>query len=184
MVPVGRVGTIRARGLEALKSRIASVEPRLGRPLVDLATWEQISVLSPIRVRAAAWVADGAALMGDAAHACHPHVAQGSTQAMEDGKVLADVLETCFSRGDFSASGLARYEGARRPVVQRLQRVADEYAWLWETESPTLARLRDRIFRNIGDRPGLLSRVAATEAGIEARPLSFVERLQVLGLCP
>ncbi|MBI4400521.1 MAG: hypothetical protein HY581_02675 [Nitrospirae bacterium] len=34
-----------------------------------------------------------------------------------------------------------------------------------------------------GDRPGLLDKVAATEAGIESRPLSFVERLQAVGLC-
>ena len=137
-----------------------------------------------MRVRTAKWVVDGAALLGDAAHACHPHVAQGTFQAMADGKVLAEVLDTsCFGRGDFSARALSPYEETRRPVIERVQRVADEYVWLWETGNPLVAWLRDRIFRNIGDRPHLLQRVAATEAGIDSSPLTFVERLQALGLC-
>ncbi|MDC4226010.1 MAG: FAD-dependent monooxygenase [Candidatus Manganitrophus sp.] len=49
------------------------------------------------------WVTEGAALIGDAAHAMNPHVAQGRNTAMEDGLVLAEVLEECFRKGDFSA---------------------------------------------------------------------------------
>ena len=142
-----------------------------------------MSCLLPVQVRAARWVAEGAALLGDAAHACHPHVAQGSFQAMEDAKVLAEVLDVCLSRGEFSARALAPYEEIRRPVVERLQQVANEYVWLWETKNPVLARLRDRIFRNVGERPELLYRVAAIEAGIASGPLTFAERLQALGVC-
>lgn len=53
------------------------------------------------RVRCRRWVTDGAALIGDAAHAMNPHVAQGRNTAMEDGIVLAEVLEECFRKGDF-----------------------------------------------------------------------------------
>jgi len=136
-----------------------------------------------VKVRAASWVADGAALMGDAVHAGHPHVAQGTFQAMEDAKVLSDVFTQCFGRGDFSAGALAPYEEVRRPVVTRLQWVADEYAWLWETKNLVLTRLRDRIFQNVGSRPDLLQKVAATEAGIDIRPFTILERLQALGVC-
>ena len=184
MVPADRIPTMGQEGLERVKQHIARVEPRIGDALRTITSWEHVSRLVPMRVRTAKWVVDGAALIGDAAHACHPHVAQGTFQAMEDGKALAEVLDTsCFGRGDFSARALAPYEEARRPVIERIQQVADEYVWLWETGNPLVAWLRDRIFRNIGDRPHLLQRVAATEAGIDPSPLTFVERLQALGLC-
>lgn len=184
MVPADKIPTMGQEGLERVKRHIARVEPRIGDALRTITSWEHVSRLVPIRVRTAKWVVDGAALIGDAAHACHPHVAQGTFHAMADGKALAEVLEmSCFVRGDFSARALAPYEEARRPVIERVQRVADEYVWLWETGNPLVAWFRDRIFRNIGDRPHLLQRVAATEAGIDSSPLTFVERLQALGLC-
>jgi 2-polyprenyl-6-methoxyphenol hydroxylase-like FAD-dependent oxidoreductase len=183
MVPADRIPTMGQEGLDQVKRHIARIEPSIADALETIASWEQISRLCPVRVRAAEWVADGAALIGDAAHACHPHVAQGTFQAMEDGKVLAEVVERCFRQGEFSARMLAPYQEMRRSVAARLQRIADEYVWLWETAHPLVVRLRDRIFRNIGSRPALLQRVAAAEAGIDPSPLTFVERLQALGLC-
>ncbi len=183
MVPADRIPTMGQEGLELVKRHIAQVEPRIGDALGTITSWEHVSRLCPVRVRTAKWVVDGAALIGDAAHACHPHVAQGTFQAMEDGKILTEVLERCFRKGEFSARMLAPYEETRRSVVARLQRIADEYVWLWETTHPLLARLRDRIFRNIGSRPALLQKVAATEAGIDSRPLTLMERLQALGVC-
>jgi 2-polyprenyl-6-methoxyphenol hydroxylase-like FAD-dependent oxidoreductase len=184
MVPADRIAMMGQEGLEMVKHHIARVEPRIADELGTITSWEHVSRLFPVRVRTAKWVVDGAALIGDAAHACHPHVAQGTLQGMEDAKALAEVLDaSCFGRGDFSARALAPYEEARRPVIERLQRVADEYVWLWETGNPLVVRLRDRIFRNIGDRPHLLQKVAATEAGIAPSPLTLMERLQALGLC-
>ena len=182
MVPACAPQTIGGQELSALKNRLCAIAPALDEPLNQITSWEQVSYLAPVRVRVARWVTDGATLMGDAAHACHPHVAQGVFQAMEDSRVLAKVLETCFTRGDFSARALAPYEVTRRPVVERLQRVADEYAWLWETKNPLFTWLRDRIFRNVGQAPELLQRIVAIEAGIETKPLTLVERLQALGI--
>lgn len=183
MVPAGASKTTDGQALSALRSRVCAIAPALDEPLSRITSWEQVSYLAPVRVRVATWVTDGAALMGDAAHACHPHVAQGVFHAMEDARVLAEVLETCFARGNFSARALVPYELTRRPVVECLQRVADEYAWLWETKNPLFTWLRDRIFRNVGQVPKLLQRIVAIEAGIETKPLSLVERLQALGVC-
>ncbi len=182
MVGTGDLATTAGERLAAIGRRITSIEPDLEDSLENVTDETRVSRLNPVRVRAASWVSDGAALVGDAAHACHPHVAQGSFQAMEDGRVLATVLESCFKRGDFSASALGPYEEMRRPVVERLQRVADEYAWLWETKNRALLWLRDRTFRTIGSRPDLLQKIAATEAGIDIRPLSVMERLQAMGV--
>lgn len=182
MVPARGLSTVTVEMLAAIRKRVTSIEPGLEDSLMDRTDETRVSRLYPVRVRTASWVSSGAALLGDAAHACHPHVAQGSFQAMEDGRVLAKVLERCFGRGDFSARALAPYEQERRPVVQRLQRVADEYTWLWEAKSPLFAWLRDRIFRTVGSRPDLLQKIAATEAGIDIRPLGVMERLQAMGV--
>lgn len=53
------------------------------------------------------------ALLGDAAHAMTPFLAQGACQALEDAAVLAEL------DGD-----LQRYDRARRPRSQRVQRMA------------------------------------------------------------
>jgi 2-polyprenyl-6-methoxyphenol hydroxylase-like FAD-dependent oxidoreductase len=182
MLPVSSLRTMDQQGLASVRARIVAIEPDLRSAWRDLTAETQVSAFMPRQVRTKAWVTDGAALIGDAAHACHPHVAQGSLQAVEDAKVLAVVLESCFARGDFSVHALALYEQTRRPVVERVQRVADEYVWLWETDGPLLAWIRDRIFANVGESPKLLCRLAATEAGIEPRPLSFLGRLQALGV--
>jgi 2-polyprenyl-6-methoxyphenol hydroxylase-like FAD-dependent oxidoreductase len=183
MVPTAQLDRMDADGLAWARRRIVAIEPGLKDVLSVSGSWECKSQLVPVRLRVSSWTADGAALIGDAAHACHPHVAQGSFQAMEDGKVLAEVLDQCFARGDVSSRALAAYENIRRPVCERLQRVANEYAWLWENRNPILVRLRDRIFRTIGNRPELLYKVAATEAGLLTSSLTFRERLQALGVC-
>jgi len=69
---------------------------------------------------------------------------------------------------------------ARR--VEALQRIAHEYAWLWNTGNPLFMWLRDRAFYEIGRRPRLLLKVAETEAGLRVAPLTVSERLQALGV--
>ena len=63
------------------------------------------------RVRTSRWVADGAVLIGDAAHAMNPHASQGRMQAMVDAVTLADLIPACLAAGDCSASRLAAYDG-------------------------------------------------------------------------
>lgn len=184
MVPAEGFDAVKARGLSALKAEISAIDEGMADALSEVTDWSRVSYMDCQTARVVSWVADGVALLGDAAHACHPHVAQGSTQAMLDAMALWRVLSRCFDTGDFSAERLAAYEDARRPSVDALQRIAHEYAWLWNTGNPLLAWLRDRAFRRIGRRPNLLSKVLETEAGLRVAPLSVPERLQAVGMLP
>jgi 2-polyprenyl-6-methoxyphenol hydroxylase-like FAD-dependent oxidoreductase len=184
MVPAEGFGAVKARGLSALKDEIVAIDGGVAGVLSEVTRWDRVSYMDCQTTLAASWVADGVALLGDAAHSCHPHVAQGSTQAMLDAMALAPVLSRCLEEGDCSAVRLSAYEESRRPAVERLQRIASEYAWLWNTGNPLLAWLRDRVFREIGRRPGLLSKVMETEAGIRVMPLTVSDRLQALGVLP
>lgn len=64
---------------------------------------------------AAHWVAEGAAILGDAAHPTLPFLAQGANLALEDAWVLAACCDARQSLGE----ALGRYEALRRPRVQR-----------------------------------------------------------------
>lgn len=146
------------RTLHGLKERAAAMAPAVAEAVRGVATWEQVASLPCVCMEVSRWVTDGAALMGDSAHACHPYMALGTAQALEDAWVLGDVLDGCFRRGDFSARALAPYEAVRRPAVERLQRLADRRVLLWNTGNPLLTWARTRLFRAVARHPRLLSK--------------------------
>lgn len=65
------------------------------------------------------WTEGGISLLGDAAHAMLPFLAQGAAQAIEDAAVLA----ACLRKADRSSArqALQRYEDIRRPRASRVQ---------------------------------------------------------------
>jgi 2-polyprenyl-6-methoxyphenol hydroxylase-like FAD-dependent oxidoreductase len=70
---------------------------------------------SPIEeVTCHSWVRGRAVLIGDAAHATSPNMAQGAAMAMEDALVLAEVLAS----GQPVAACLAAFEARRAPRVR------------------------------------------------------------------
>ncbi|MEV6866097.1 FAD-dependent monooxygenase [Streptosporangium subroseum] len=75
-----------------------------------------ITDLAPL----ASYVRGRVVLLGDAAHAMHPDMAQGAAQSLEDAVVLAAALAEV---GDISAA-LSRYDEQRRPRTQTIVRQA------------------------------------------------------------
>jgi len=65
------------------------------------------------------YVADGAALLGDAAHPVTPAGGQGANMSVADAMALAKVAEEAFETNDFSSKKLAAYEQMRREANQR-----------------------------------------------------------------
>jgi len=86
----------------------ASVAQRL---LAAPAAWQKFPILTVDP--AGAWVGERMALIGDAAHAMPPFLAQGAAMAIEDAAVLADALD---ENPDVQLA-LAAYAGARRQRV-------------------------------------------------------------------
>lgn len=142
----------------SLAGRVAAMAPAVAEAVRTSADWAHATLLPCACIGVSRWVADGAALLGDSAHACHPYMGLGSALAMEDARVLAQVLEGCFQRKDFSAEALAAYETVRRPAVERLQRLADQRVMLWNTANPFLAWTRSAMFRAVAKHPQLLAR--------------------------
>jgi menaquinone-9 beta-reductase len=73
-------------------------------------------------------VADGAALVGDAAGYFDPFTGQGIYQALSSGEMLAEELHRGFMSGHVTRANLSKYAHRRAALVQparRLQHVID-----------------------------------------------------------
>jgi salicylate hydroxylase len=90
------------------------------------------------------WTLGRATLLGDAAHPMLPYLAQGAAQAIEDGYVLADMLDR---HRDDPRQALLAYEQARLPRTARIQLHARERGKINNATS-AFARLK----RDIGYR--------------------------------
>jgi hypothetical protein len=77
-------------------------------------------------------------LLGDAAHATAPNIAQGAGLCIEDAACLVSKLD----RVDY-LKGILEYEQERKPRAQRVQLVADLIAAVGQVENPALKFLRN-----------------------------------------
>jgi 2-polyprenyl-6-methoxyphenol hydroxylase-like FAD-dependent oxidoreductase len=179
--PAGQRDALEAHGLPAFTERIAAIDPDLRPALGALTRWDQIGWMPCVKVVPRAWVANGAALLGDAAHALNPHVAQGRNQALEDAVALDAVLDSCFAAGNFSRRALALYERLRRPRAETLQRLGDEMALFWNTGNPVLVRVRDRVFATLDRKDDLRHKMLTLVAGLSNRRFSPWDRVRALG---
>ncbi len=185
MIPKDSMEAVKQRGIPALQqtwSRIAPLFTRLFRNLHD---WSQVGYLPTGRVRTPRWVAHGAVLIGDAAHAMNPHASQGRMQAMVDAIALSDLIPSCLADKDYSAARLSAFEYARRPQVTMLQHLADQQVFYWDTGNPVVAFMRDRVFQTLDRNARLRYQVLSTTAGLRTvSPFSGIDRMIAAGLFP
>jgi 2-polyprenyl-6-methoxyphenol hydroxylase-like FAD-dependent oxidoreductase len=70
------------------------------------------------------WHRDHVLLIGDAAHACAPHLGQGAGMAIEDAVVLAEEM----GRDQGVGTALAQFMARRRARVEYIWRTSEELA--------------------------------------------------------
>lgn len=102
-----------------LKDALSGCEPLLAK-LVDVASENFITAMY-YRRPLDTWTKGRVTLLGDAAHAMLPYMAQGAVQSMEDGLVLAGCLAKVQSQGLTIEQALVEYEARRRPRTTRVQ---------------------------------------------------------------
>lgn len=93
------------------------------------------------------WSTGRVTLLGDAAHATQPYLAQGACQSIEDAAVVARLLERS-GPGDV-AGALAEYERRRRPRTTKVQAVARAAERFWHESDPEQVRARNGRFRGL-----------------------------------
>jgi salicylate hydroxylase len=125
--------------LDELRASFAGANPRLASLIdrIDEAFITGLYDRDPLPV----WTSGRATLLGDAAHAMLPYLAQGATQSIEDGFVLAECLGRCGQRDIPGA--LAAYELKRRPRTTKVQTVARATHIFWTEGDPVQVKARD-----------------------------------------
>ncbi|MCG3777452.1 MAG: 2-octaprenyl-3-methyl-6-methoxy-1,4-benzoquinol hydroxylase [Nitrospira sp.] len=185
MIPSGSMEAVRQRGIPALQRAWTETAPQFASLFRRLSDWCQTAYMPTGRVRTPTWVADGAVLIGDAAHAMNPHASQGRMQAMVDAVALADLLPGCLADRDYSALRLKEFERARRPHVTMLQRLADQQVFFWNTGNPVVAFMRDRVFQTLDQNERLRYQVLCTTAGLRpTAPFDLIDRVIAAGFLP
>jgi 2-polyprenyl-6-methoxyphenol hydroxylase-like FAD-dependent oxidoreductase len=185
MIPKDSMEAVKQRGIIVLQQTWSQIAPQFSRLFRCLNDWGQTAYMPTGRIRTPTWVADGAVLIGDAAHAMNPHASQGRMQAMVDAMALADLLPGCLNDRNYSAERLKEFERARRPQVTMLQQLADQQVFYWNTKNPVVAFLRDRVFQTLDRNARLRYQVLSTTAGLRTMPpFNLIDRVIAAGLLP
>jgi len=185
MIPKDSMAAVKQRGILALQQTWSHIAPQFAGLFRHLSDWSQTAYMPTGRVRTPTWVADGAVLIGDAAHAMNPHASQGRMQAMVDAMALSDLVPGCLADKDYSAARLKAFERARRPQVTMLQRLADQQVFYWNTGNPVVAFLRDRVFQTLDRNARLRYQVLSTTAGLRTMPpFNLIDRVIAAGFLP
>ena len=185
MIPKDSMEAVKQRGVPALQQAWSQIAPQFAGLFRRLSDWTQTAYMPTGRVRTPTWVADGAVLIGDAAHAMNPHASQGRMQAMVDAMALSDLMPGCLADKDYSAARLGLFERARRPQVTMLQRLADQQVFYWNTDNPVVAFVRDRVFQTLDRNARLRYQVLSTTAGLRTvPPFNMIDRVIAAGFLP
>ena len=184
LVPGRSPEPFRQGALEDWKKELLSIDPVIEGPLSKISSWEQVHYMPCYRIRTSTWVANGAALLGDAAHSFNPHVAQGRNQAMEDAVALAETLIACRGKNDFSREALLPYEEKRRKTAMIYEKLGDELTLFWNAGIEPLVTIRNRVFRQLNRKPLLMQKMLTTVSGVKIDLFTFLDRFRALGLWP
>ena len=109
VIAKGEAGAVRARGIEAFRASVAAAVPMLAGRVGDIASWDDVKLLTVTVDRLKQWSRPGLLCIGDAAHAMSPVGGVGINLAVQDAVATANALATMLradgaSRVDIDAA--------------------------------------------------------------------------------
>ena len=178
-IPGRRLSQFRSQELESFLTELADIDPEVSDSLGSIESWEDVTHVSARRVDVDSWVADRAALLGDAVHALDPSWAQGANMALQDAEALSSTIERCFALDDFSTNALKGYERTRRKQAEFAQISAERTAQLTTTENRFYYWLGKRILKRTGRNRELMHVALRASCGLIDH-FSVQERIRFL----
>jgi 2-polyprenyl-6-methoxyphenol hydroxylase-like FAD-dependent oxidoreductase len=112
VTPANRAA-VEAHHLDGWRAAYAARVPYAAELTAEFTRWDELTVLAALPGRASRRIADGAALLGDAAAVVHPHSAQGTNLALEDGVALGELLARLDPSTALRRTRLAPYQRLR-----------------------------------------------------------------------
>lgn len=171
VIPKGGIEEIRARGLDAFRADVASIVPFLGDRTQELASWDDVKLLTVTVNRLTTWHRPGLLCIGDAAHAMSPVGGVGINLAIQDAVAAANRIAMPLRSGTLTDDDLAAVQRRRdvpTRMTQRLQVLIQDRVIRPVLSRPTRPRLplALRLLRRFP----VLRRIPARLIGIGFRP--------------
>jgi 2-polyprenyl-6-methoxyphenol hydroxylase-like FAD-dependent oxidoreductase len=113
VIEKGGYDRLRAAGLDAFRTDLATLEPALADRVDELGSWTDVSVLEVKVDRLRRWHRPGLLCIGDAAHAMSPVGGVGINLAVQDAVAAANLLVRPLRTGTLSERDLARVQRRR-----------------------------------------------------------------------
>ena len=113
VIPKGGFDEVRRKGLDAFRRSLVEINPALGDRVQELASWDNIKLLTVVIDRLKRWYRDGLLCIGDAAHAMSPVGGIGINVAIQDAVAAGNILGPALRKGPVPESLLAEVQKRR-----------------------------------------------------------------------
>ena len=171
VIPKGGSDEIKARGLDAFREAIVELAPMMRDRVREIASWDDVKLLTVKVDRLRTWHRPGLLCIGDAAHAMSPVGGVGINLAIQDAVAAANRLALPLRDGTVSEADLAAVQRRRTfptRATQRLQLLIQDniLSRVLASRTPLSPPWPIRLL----NRCPLLQRIPARLVGVGIRP--------------
>jgi len=123
VIPKGGYEEVRRKGLAAFRASLVEIDPKLANRVAELASWDDVKLLTVRVDRLKRWYCQGLLCIGDAAHAMSPVGGVGINLAIQDAVAAANILAAPLRAGPVPESVLAEVQKRRAWPTRMMQRL-------------------------------------------------------------
>ena len=120
VIEKGGYDAVRARGLPSFRQELVGLLPHLADRIGELASWDDVKLLTVSVNRLRRWHLPGLLCIGDAAHAMSPIGGIGINLAIQDAVATANILAPSLRQGGALPEALLAHVQRRRALPTRL----------------------------------------------------------------
>jgi 2-polyprenyl-6-methoxyphenol hydroxylase-like FAD-dependent oxidoreductase len=123
VIPKGGIERVQAQGLEAFRADIVKLAPYLRDRVREIASWDDVKLLTVAVNRLDTWYKPGLLCIGDAAHAMSPVGGVGINLAIQDAVATANILVPRLRQGAVTTDDLRAVQRRREWPTRMTQRM-------------------------------------------------------------
>lgn len=121
VIPKGGIDHVKAEGIEAFRQRVLSMSPFLADRIAEIASFDDVKLLTVTVDRLRQWWRPGLICIGDSAHAMSPVGGVGVNIAVQDAVAAANRLAAPLKRGAVTDADLRAIQERRTLAVRFTQ---------------------------------------------------------------
>jgi 2-polyprenyl-6-methoxyphenol hydroxylase-like FAD-dependent oxidoreductase len=123
VIPKGGIETVRREGLAKFRERVVELSPFLRDRMDEIASFDDVKLLTVAVDRLRQWHKPGLICIGDAAHAMSPVGGVGVNLAVQDAVAAANILAEPLRTDGVTSRHLAAVQSRRALATRVIQRV-------------------------------------------------------------